>query len=385
MAHSFKVEVSPEVFRWLRESSGWTAEEVAKRLETSAEVIRAIGEGERQPTLRQLKELSKAYRRPLASFFLSKPFHELPLPKDYRMLSEKEDKFDEKTIYVIRKARSLQKIMNELSENIKYSTTPMVERAGLDDDPGRLAGEYRKLLNLSEEHQRKARTPYELFHHIREKLEDMNIIVFQFSMPIEDARGFVFTDRMPNIIVINTKDTIEARLFTLLHEFGHVLLGETVIDIPDATVKSNNKVEQWCNTFSSRFLLPRNLAINLFEERRDKLTETQTLRSLKYKYKVSKAMLLYNMFKLGFITQNEYQETLDRYRPEGLEIEESDRKKNQRGGISQDKRCLSELGNKFVSIVADNYDNRHITYADALTYLSIKSHNFDKVLARAEK
>lgn len=385
MAHSFKVEVSPEVFRWLRESSGWTTEEVAKRLETSAEVIRAIGKGERQPTLRQLKELSKAYRRPLASFFLSKPSDELPLPKDYRMLPDKENVFDKKTIYTIRKARSLQKIMNELSMNINYSTTPMVEKADLDDDPEKLAGEYRNLLSLSEERQREASTPYDLFHHIRDKLEDMNIIVFQFSMPLEDARGFVLTDKMPNIIVINTKDTMEARLFTLMHEFGHTLLGETAIDIPDAAVKSYNQVEQWCDTFSSRFLLPRDLAMSLFEEHRNELTETQTLKSLKYRYKVSKAMLLYNMFKLGFITQKKYQATLDRYRPEELEIEESDRKKKQKGGISQDKRCLSELGNKFVSIVADNYDNRHITYADALTYLSIKSHNFDKVLARAEK
>jgi len=385
MARSVKVEVSPGVFCWLRESSGWTPEEVAKRLKTSVEAIRAVERGERQPTLRQLKELSKAYRRSLASFFLSEPLPEPPLPKDYRMLPERKDVFDKKTIYAIRKARSLQKIIKELSVNIKYSTTPTVERVSLDDDPERLAREYRELFNLSEKRQGEFKTPYKLFHHIRDNLEDMNIIVFQFSMPIKDARGFALTDRTPNIIVINTKDTMEARLFTLMHEFGHILLGETVIDIPDATVRSHNKVERWCDTFSSRFLLPRGLAVSLFKKYGNKLTETQTLGSLKYRYKVSKAMLLYNMFRLGFITQKKYEETLDRYEPKELEIEESDKKKKQRGGIPQDKKCLSEVGNKFVSIVANNYDNRHITYADALTYLSIKSRNFEKVLAKARK
>lgn len=379
MARSVKVGVSPGVFCWLRESSGWTAEEVAKRLKTSVEAIRAIERGERQPTLRQLKELSKAYRRPLASFFLSEPLPEPPLPEDYRMLPERKDVFDKKTLYAIRKARSLQKIIKELSVNIKCSTTPTVERVGLDDDPERLAREYRELFNLSEKRQGEFKTPYKLFHHIRDNLEDMNIIVFQFSMPIKDARGFAFTDRTPNIIVINTKDTMEARLFTLMHEFGHILLGETVIDIPDATVKSHNKVERWCDTFSSRFLLPRGLAVNLFKKYGNKLTETQTLGSLKNKYKVSKAMLLYNMFRLGFITQKKYEETLNRYEPKEPEIEESDKKKKQRGGIPQDKKCLSEVGNKFVSIVANNYDNRYITYADALTYLSVKSRNFEKV------
>ncbi|MGD2248478.1 MAG: XRE family transcriptional regulator [Candidatus Methanofastidiosia archaeon] len=383
MALSVKVEVSPEVFCWLQESSGWTAEEVAKRLKTSVEAIRAIGRGERQPTLRQLKELSKAYRRPLASFFLSEPLLELPLPKDYRMLPERKDVFDKKTLYAIRKARYLQKIIKELSVNIQYSTTPQVERVSLDDDPENLAYKYRELFNLSEERQIEFKTPYKLFHHMRDNLEDMNIIVFQFSMPVKDARGFALTDRTPNIIVVNTQDTIEARLFTLMHEVGHILLGETVIDIPDAIIKFNNEVEQWCNTFSSRFLLPRGVAVNLFKKYRSKLTETQTLGSLKYKYKVSKAMLLYNMFKLGVVTQEKYEETLDRYKPKEPEIEEN--KKKQRGGISQDKRCLFELGNKFVSIVAHNYDNRHITYADALTYLSVKSRNFEKVLAKARK
>lgn len=102
MARSVKVEVSSGVFCWLRESSGWTAEEVAKRLKTSVEAIKAIERGERQPTLRQLKELSKAYRRPLASFFLSEPLPEPPLPEDYRMLPERKDVFDKKTLYAIR-------------------------------------------------------------------------------------------------------------------------------------------------------------------------------------------------------------------------------------------------------------------------------------------
>jgi len=54
----------------------------------------------------------------------------------------------------------------------------------------------------------------------------MNILVFQFSMPIEDARGFALTDMNPNVIVVNSKDSIEARLFSLMLEFGHILLGE---------------------------------------------------------------------------------------------------------------------------------------------------------------
>lgn len=201
MARSIRVIVEPIVFRWLRESSGWSVKETAKRLRTNDNVILAIEKGERNPTMRQLEELSKAFKRPLASFFLPEPLPEPPLPKDYRMLPDRKDVFDKKTVYAIRKARNLQKIGGELSLNINYSTSPEVKRVSLDDDPEELACEYRETFELTEERQRDFDTPYKMFHHIRDKMEDMNVLVFQFPMPVEDARGFALTDRTPNVIV----------------------------------------------------------------------------------------------------------------------------------------------------------------------------------------
>ena len=46
---------------------------------------------------------------------------------------------------------------------------------------------------------------------------------------------------------------------------------------------------------------------------------------------------------------------------------------------------LREIGNKFVSLIANNFDKEFITYGDALSYLSIKSKNFDRVLEKARK
>ena len=133
----------------------------------------------------------------------------------------------------------------------------------LTDNPELIAAEYRKLFDLNLETQRKIKDAYRLFSYLRDVLEDSNVLVFQFSMPVEDARGFALADDLPSIVVINSKDTIEARLFTLMHEFGHILLGETVIDIPDESLKNRNNVERWCNAFSSSFLLPEESAREL--------------------------------------------------------------------------------------------------------------------------
>ena len=223
---SLCVEVKPEVFKWLRESSGWTQEEIVKRIKTSTQNIQNIETGDKKPTIRQLKELSIVFKRPVAAFFLDEPIQEKPKPKDFRMLPDRVNKFDKKTIYVLRKARRLQVLCKELSRNIDYDTRVKIKKVKVSDNPKEMAKKYRSFLQLNEEKQRKFKTPYELFNYLRDILEDMNIFVFQYSMPVEDARGFVFVDESPYVIVVNSKDSIKARIFSLMHEFVNILLGE---------------------------------------------------------------------------------------------------------------------------------------------------------------
>ena len=382
MAKSFNVGVVPEVLSWLRTSAGWEIEEAAKRLGTSAEVVKDLESGKRNPTLKQLHTLSEIYKRPIASFFLSKPKQERPMPKDYRFLPNKTNIFDRKTILAIRRTRSLQNLSKELSLNINYATKTEIKKAKLTDNSELIASEYRKILNLDIEKQRRFRDAYKMLGHLRDVLEDRNILVFQFSMPIEDARGFALADETPNIIVINSKDSIEARLFTLMHELAHIILGETVIDLPEESLVVRSNIEAWCNAFSSAFLLPKEVSIDLFNKSKNSLTETDTLNALSRKYKVSKAVLLVKMVNLNYISRQEFDSVLARYAPKEAKVE---KKEKQAIGMASDQKCLSEMGNKFVSLVANNFDKEFITYNDALSFLSIKSRNFDKVLARARK
>ena len=382
MTKTFTVEVVPQVLNWLRTSAGWEVEEVAKKLRTSVEVVKDLESGKRNPTMGQLNVLSEIYKRPIASFFLSKPKQERPMPNDYRFLPNKTNIFDRKTILAIRRTRSLQNLSKELSLNINYATKTEIKRSKLTDSAELIASEYRKILNFDIEKQRKFRDAYRMMGHLRDVLEDRNILVFQFSMPIEDARGFALADETPNIIVINSKDSIEARLFTLMHEFGHIILGETVIDLPEESLQARNDIEAWCNSFSSAFLLPKEVSIDLFNKNKHNLTETDTLNALSKRYKVSKAVLLVKMVNLNYISRQEFESVLARYTPKETKVE---KKEKQIIGMASDQRCLSEVGNKFVSLVANNFDKEYITYNDALSFLSIKSRNFDKVLARARK
>ncbi len=376
---TLSIEVKPEILKWVIDSAGWKEEDISKKLKVSQNVFDSWLKGEVNPTLKQLEDLAKIVKRPLAVFFLPEAPKEKPLPKDYRMLPEKAGKFDKKTILAIRRARRLQKISKELSDNLNANLNKLVSTVKQSEDSKKIAEKFREEFKFDESKQKKLKTPYEVFNFLRDTIEDKNVIVFQISMPVEDARGFTLVDDSPAVIVVNSKDQIEARIFTLMHEFGHVLLNESGVSMPENSlfVKNVESVEKWCNELSSAFLLPETLAKAEFSQNKD-------LAKLSRTYKVSKAMLFYNMFKLNFISRQQYDAFIDKYIPESLKPKGKAEKK---GGFrpTADKQCLSERGQRFVSLVVNNVDRGFITHSDALGYLSIKSKNLDKVMSKAKK
>src|SRR3989344_1818926 len=132
-------------------------------------------------------------------------------------------------------------IIQELAINIENDLKPKIMILKITDDPEEIAVKYRGLLDFSVEKQTtELKDAYKVYSYLRGALEDKNIYSFQISMPIEDARGFALSDKDPKVVVVNSKDEIEARIFTLMHEFGHVLLGETAISLSE--LESQDKI-----------------------------------------------------------------------------------------------------------------------------------------------
>ena len=375
-----KVSVKPEVFIWLKESSGWTTDEIAKRLKISSKVVNEFESGDKPLKMSQIKTLAKAFKRPIAAFMLSKPLAEKNRPKDYRAITNRNNVFDKKTLLAMRETRRLQSILSGFLSGEDYQKREKLETRKIAENPEKIALEFRKKLDLTRDKQRRFRDGYGFFNYLRDAFEERNVFVFQFSMPIEDARGFTFADELPSTIVVNTKDSIEARIFTLMHEFGHILLRESAIGIPDVGRLSGNENEKWCDSLSAFFLLPEEYAKEEFEAHKGSLTTPDQLKRISRKFKTSKAMLLRRMKDMEYITESEYDSKMNQYKhlPKNAA-------KSSGSGIPQEIKTRSELGSEFVSLVAENFNSQKITFADALDYLSIKADKFDKLLSRTRK
>lgn len=258
---SEKYDIKPSVFKWLREDSGYTIDEVAKILTVNPELIKKWeeirGKEKIQLSYKQIKSLAKLYDVQVACFFLPKPPEGKMPPLLRRGIMMSTPRSLRKSI---RKARYLQSVIyeidNELKEKIKN-----ISHYKIEDDPEKCSAKERQLKDVKEVI--RLTNAEKLLSCLREILaKKMGIYTFIFNgMPLDEVRGFSFVDKIPYIIVINSEDSINGKIFTLLHEYAHILLRNHSICVEmekvGAIEKSKEaKIEHWCNIFAASFLLP---------------------------------------------------------------------------------------------------------------------------------
>lgn len=254
MKDNFQIRVNSKVLIWARESLALSRNLVSEKTGISSKRIIQLEEGEKLPTVDELKELSKLYKRTIATLLLNEPPRENPLPKDRRTVDSKDfETFHEKTIMAIRKARALASSFIELRNELGISTPKLWFSASIQDNPSDTAIKLRELINLNEIREI-TNLSFALEGYI-EKIESLGIAVFQLSLTQDNLRGFsIVDDKIPIIGIKRGSESPTAKIFTLFHELGHILLNEGgLCDIADI---SKIEIEKWCNAFAAEVLIP---------------------------------------------------------------------------------------------------------------------------------
>ncbi len=133
--------------------------------------------------------------------------------------------------------------------------------ATTDEEIDRFALKARAHLSITLEDQQEAKDARTFYVLVRRKIEEHGIVVLQDSFPREDGSGFCLAHNTHPLILINSKQQTRARrLFTLVHELGHVLMGQTGISDPFVR---KNAIERRCNRFAGSFLAPKSYVSSL--------------------------------------------------------------------------------------------------------------------------
>ncbi|MBI4442509.1 MAG: ImmA/IrrE family metallo-endopeptidase [Acidobacteria bacterium] len=342
---------------------------MAKRIKVPAATFAKWETQETPLALTHLRELAVYLKRPLAAFLLPKPPEELPLPEDYRTLPGGKGTFERKTWLAIRKARRLQSIASELMRSMERDTKPQFSGARLSDDPGAVAQREREHLGISLEKQQGWKEEREALREWRSAIEHLNILTFQLRIPVKDVRGFSLGDEKPYVVAVSSSDAVQARIFTLFHEYAHLLLNNAGICAPMLETRTQRKeadVEKWCNGFSGSFLVPPQALPQVSKTTKlkdqalfDVLAETAS------KFKVSEQVVLRRLLDVGLVSRPTFNSAMD-------ELEARPRKAKQKGGPPPARKCLAENGDSFSSLVLEARNRGLVTYADVSDFLDVR-------------
>ena len=372
--------VEPKVLTWARESVGESIERVAKRANVTKEIAEKWELGEKKPTLIQLENLAhNVYKRPLAALFLPNPPQELPLPSDFRTLpNAKKTPLTAKTLLAIRRARRAQSLFVELSDSIGSKIVSKIGSANLSDSPEDTAQKIRQQLGVSIQAQFNWQDERVALDEWKRILEGLGILVFQMTIPLKEIRGFSIVEGKIPVAVVSSSDTVNGRIFSLFHEYGHILLNKSGIcdmENPDNLSGDSKTIEIFCNYFSGAFLVPKEVLLNQVVVKSNKYYSNwpdEILNSLARQFKVSDQVILRRLVILGKADKNFYKR----------KHEEWSKKEYRKGGggiSNPPKDCIRKNGIPFVSAVLEAQHREKITYKDMSDYLGIKLKHLPKI------
>lgn len=254
MGRGRHIPITPEVLEWAIGESGHEIGAVAAAVGVDPPVVESWMEGSAQPLLTQFHKLARFLKRPEAIFFLPRPPRTPHVGVQFRGLREREPTPVERLH--MRSTARLQRGLEWVSRELG-SDPPRIPSLQIRRDVESAASEARERTSITVAEQMLWRSPAEAQHRWRAALEKRGVVVLFLAMGEDAVQGFsLWNDRVP-LIAVNTHWVAQARCYTMLHEYAHLLTRTSSLcekSLPAA--KTGDKVERWCEEFAAAFLLP---------------------------------------------------------------------------------------------------------------------------------
>jgi Zn-dependent peptidase ImmA (M78 family)/transcriptional regulator with XRE-family HTH domain len=312
--------VNPDILVWARETAGLSLREAAKRIALrdargvpGAERLRMLETGEDEPSRAQLAKMATKYRRPLLTFYLAQRPRKGDRGQDFRTLPEEPPPGAEAILdTLLRGVRAKQALLRAAIEDEEEARVlPFVGSNHLTDGLRPIVAALQSAIGVSVEEYRRQPSSDDAFDLLRARAEAAGVYVLLIgdlgshhsSLDIDIFRGFALADPVAPFIVINDNDARVAWSFTLLHEFVHILLGQTGISggTPD------KGIERFCNDTASAFLLPE---VEIREASWPPSSDTAALSDAVAEFagprRISRQMVAYRLFRAGVLHRQEW-------------------------------------------------------------------------------
>lgn len=294
-----RVDIAPSVLSWALDVTGADEESLHRRFK----IDRWLS-AEARPTLKQLQDFAKAAGVPFGYLLLSEPPRwVLPMP-DFREGFEGQPTPSADLAAVIGQSQRRQAWYREYALNLGIGPADFVGVAA-HLPPEDAASRIRRALDfeVSARHGTWSDTRKTLLRSfeaigglaVATSIVDSNT---RRTLDEDEFRGFALVDDVAPLVFVNTHQTLNGQIFTLVHEIAHVWRGASGIGNEDPRRDGQSGIERWCNEVASEVLVPRaDLATRYAAVAGAPLTEA--LDSLAHAYRCGTLVVLQALHRTG--------------------------------------------------------------------------------------
>lgn len=334
-------------------------------------------------TLKQAEKLAKVLRYPFVYLLLDSPvtdIDKLPIA-DFRSIEGKEVKPNINLKEQIEYCQNQQDWFSDYVNTCDLDVFKYNGKFSLHDDPQEVGLKLKEFLKIT----------YKLSKNANDYLKRLKIILenncvlvssskvlknTQNRLSLSDFRGFALYDDNAPLIFINGNDSTSAQIFTLCHELGHIVLGQS--GVSDVVKNNTKKIEKWCNEFAANILMPKNDVIDTFDQY---INISSFLQDATKLFHVSANALLLRIYNLNLIDKDTFDKEWAKakvlYKDHLKSLQES----NGKSSGNYYKTVNSRLSHRLLQSLISSTSVGKTTFRDAAYLLGLKSvSTFDKLV-----
>jgi Zn-dependent peptidase ImmA (M78 family) len=370
--------INPLMLEWARKALKLSIPLAASKICISPDKLESWEKGNDLPTINQLYTICKIYKRPFALFYFTEPPKQFRPLKDFRKfpsqlrVSENDEYILQKELLLFQRKREMAlDLYEQLEVPIKYFKL----RRNVKESTTTLADSIIEYFRIDHSKIQELQPGYEALNYWKKLLEGNGFLIFQTSgVTLELMRGACISSDVLPVIIINSNDTENGRIFSLFHELVHIIINEEGI----SNFKYHNQelfdpIEVYCNQVSAEVLVPSkylnaNPIVSSHNQEEDFWTKHE-LATLSQAFCVSQEVVLRRLLTLGKTTPSFYQEFRD---------SQNIPKKKPTGG-NYYRNIIAKNGGLFLNLALEGYYQNKISASSLSDYIQMKVSNLSKL------
>lgn len=367
--------IQPNMLKWAIQRAGHNVETYLDKNDK----VRSWIEGEKFPTMNQLENFANSMYVPCGYLFLDTPPVEampIPLFRGSSSASNMNLNVYETVLTIQYRQEWLEEfIQNELDGEV----LPFIGSMSVKDSIDNVVCKIRELLNLEENWAFAERDSASAANKLAQQMEAIGVFTSfngvvgnntHRKLSVEECRGFALVGKIAPFIFINNDDAKSAQLFTLIHEFTHLLLGISA-GFGGIDDSHNDVSEKFCDQVAATFLVPKMLFVAQWN-----MTDGSIEQCAK-KFKVSPLVIARRAYAMGMLSPDDYQDFYNRYKA----IWKNAKKKSESGSGNFYLSAAKRVGKLFGAYVNTAVSSGYLLHRDAYRLTGLHGKSFDKVIS----